>query len=223
MNKEFWNIPKTDEVLSIPQGTNLTVFVDHAEKITYFGLEVTEWTALFSIFIAAISIFMAWKANKLAKSEADANKKYNRLSVRPFLVISCYFNDKNSKYKVELKNIGLGPAIISSFNVYPDKKARDKSKPINDLGGAVKPLQLKCPEDAIIDSHINPEVYSTTLDAGFGLQSNGAITLLELDFRGVSYRYDWIEPILMDYIRLDIGFTDLYGEYNGEWSSDKST
>ena len=112
ISKEYWNIPKSDDVLSIPQGTNLTVFVDHAEKATYFGLEVTVWTALLSLFVAVISIFMACKANNI-----------NKTSLRPFMHLEQEDSSLTLEYegegdiecvmlRLDLKNIGNGPLIV---------------------------------------------------------------------------------------------------------------
>jgi|TARA_R110000744_G_C19277026_1_gene553142 hypothetical protein len=111
--KEYWNLPKADDVVQ----RAITVVEGHAEKIIYGGLEVTEWTALLSLLVASISIFIAWKASELAKNEAFFNRKHNELSVVPHLALTINSDVRTRSIEWSLKNNGVGPAVIDRFSL----------------------------------------------------------------------------------------------------------
>lgn len=118
MTQEYWNIPKTDELLSIPQGTNLTVFVDHADNALFLGLGASDVTAIFSVVIAIIAlIYSIYQGVK--------SRTHDRLTVKP--AINLYKDiirvaeGRDGKpclsLVVQLKNCGLGPAQNANINL----------------------------------------------------------------------------------------------------------
>uniref|UniRef100_A0A6M3LR80 Uncharacterized protein n=1 Tax=viral metagenome TaxID=1070528 RepID=A0A6M3LR80_9ZZZZ len=111
VDKEYWNIPKNDELLSIPQGTNLTVFVDHADNSLVWGLGASDVTAIAGVFIALIAIVISiW--------QVIVSRKHDLISVRPILSYSTFMNDEIGKYVITICNVGGGPAIIKDAAVY---------------------------------------------------------------------------------------------------------
>lgn len=108
VDKEYWNIPKNDELLSIPQGTNLTVFVDHADNSLVWGLGASDVTAIAGVFIALIAIVISiW--------QVIVSRKHDLISVRPILSYSTFMNDEIGKYVITICNVGGGPAIIKEI------------------------------------------------------------------------------------------------------------
>jgi hypothetical protein len=136
VTKEYWNIPKADDVLSVAQGTNLTVFVDHADDSLLWGLSTSDVISLVLSAIGIVIGYFAYRAaskasdaaetaNRLARSEADSNKTHNMLSVRP--AINLYKDiirvaeGRDGKpclrLVFQLKNCGLGPAQYTNINL----------------------------------------------------------------------------------------------------------
>lgn len=75
-------------------------------------MDATNVIAVCAAIIALASLFVA-------VNQAIAERKHNRLSVRPFLTVyRKQFNNEPIEYCVE--NQGLGPAIVTSFAVLID-------------------------------------------------------------------------------------------------------
>lgn len=110
VTKEYWNLPKADEVLNISQGTNLTVFVDYTDNSLFFGLGASDVTAITGVFVAllalVVSLWQGWSA-----------RKYNKLSIRPHLGVQQSILNSGKTLMIELKNNGLGPAVINSYSL----------------------------------------------------------------------------------------------------------
>lgn len=83
-------------------------FVDLLTYTSEWMLENIE--AVVATTIAACAMFSTYWQAKLTR-------EHNRLSVKPHLVISLDFSRNNFSLKFQLKNNGLGPAIISSYKL----------------------------------------------------------------------------------------------------------
>ena len=71
-------------------------------------------TAIATVLIAAIAIFIAiW--------QIITTRVHNKLSVVPHLVFERDVDDASMIAKIILKNVGIGPAIIKSYNVFFDE------------------------------------------------------------------------------------------------------
>lgn len=78
-------------------------------------MENINWVEVSSVFIAVCALFLTlWQARQIIK--------HNKLSVRPYLSWS-HTRDLTGQgkiYQIEMKNLGLGPAIIKKLRVTYD-------------------------------------------------------------------------------------------------------
>lgn len=90
---------------------------------------------LLSILFAGASVVTAWcalyltiQSNKTARAQNEAAREHNRLSVKPRLTTTTMSNRDNYldgsvrilKFGMDLQNVGLGPAVIKTFEVMLD-------------------------------------------------------------------------------------------------------
>ncbi len=72
--------------------------------------------------IAIAALYVAWNSQRTSKASLDANMHHQRLSCRPHLSSWFRTHEDTKKnvliYTFELKNNGLGPARIKSFQVF---------------------------------------------------------------------------------------------------------
>lgn len=105
LDKEYWNIPKPSDDLLMAQGTNLTVFVDHADNSLVWGLGASDVTAIAGVFIASLALGVSvW--------QWLSARKQNRLMVTPHIILSRATVVGTRSIEVSLKNNGVGPAVI---------------------------------------------------------------------------------------------------------------
>jgi hypothetical protein len=74
------------------------------------------------IIIAIIVAIIAFVALGVTLWQLWVQRKHNRKSVMPYLVFNRITNYDSPQIIIELKNIGLGPAIIKDVSYYIDKK-----------------------------------------------------------------------------------------------------
>ncbi|UCV29897.1 hypothetical protein [Ferribacterium limneticum] len=128
-----------------------------------FGYSCEGVGAIASAIIATCAFFTAtW--------QACATHKHNRLSVRPLL--NTWTDHSQNSYKVQLSNIGIGPALIKRFSIYVDDKELDGigTEPIS------KAVRILFPQNT---PHI---LYSSHLSKGGVLAVNQTIDLVVLQF-----------------------------------------
>jgi len=71
------------------------------------------WVSLAAAFIALCALF-------LSVYEGCSNRRHNRISVKPLIVLDSGINESGSGFRIE--NSGLGPALIKWFSVEVDGK-----------------------------------------------------------------------------------------------------
>jgi hypothetical protein len=136
VTKEYWNIPKPDDVLSVAQGTNLTVFVDHADNALFWGFGASDVTAMTGVFIAVCALVVSI-------IQARSTIEVSRISVRPHLQLSTALFGENYHFKVLLENNGLGPAFIKNFDVRLDGENLNSGDPISEAINLIKTPNTK--------------------------------------------------------------------------------
>lgn len=156
VDKEYWNIPKTSEDFLTTQGTNLTVFVDHADNALFLGLGASD---VISLVLSAIGIVIGYFAYRAASKASDAARVANNVSVRPELNFSVYIDATKNICRIYLKNSGLGPAIITDLKKQIDGLAMnthtetiERSFDILDADTVKASLSGLCKEEQIISA-----------------------------------------------------------------------
>lgn len=72
--------------------------------------------------VSACSAFIALAALSVAILEARTTRRHHRLSVTPHLTITYAYSNCNPRFVAEIENTGLGPAVITRFDVFLDKE-----------------------------------------------------------------------------------------------------
>lgn len=84
----------------------------------WFENNIENITAIATVLIAAIAIFIAiW--------QIITTRIHNKLSVVPHLLFETIIDEKPNNVNITLKNVGIGPAIIKSYDVYLDGTKQD--------------------------------------------------------------------------------------------------
>lgn len=73
--------------------------------------------------VSYLAMFIAVLALLVSIYEGYEIRKHNRLSLKPFLDSSIYM-EQNKLFKIQLKNEGLGTAIVEDFSIYANGKKR---------------------------------------------------------------------------------------------------
>jgi len=213
INKEYWNIPKSDDVLSIPKGTNLTVFVDHADNAWLWGIGASDVTAIFSVLVAIIAL--GYSIYQGVKS-----RNHDRLTVKP--VVNLYKNiiriteGRDGKpclrLVYQLKSCGLGPAQNINCNLKIGNElvmgsAKGKRPDLCEYTLNKFREELK---DNILVGFDN--VYPPEINAfkEITLPSGDSIELLRFDFKENESDPD-APTRLQNLIKVDFEYEDLYG------------
>jgi hypothetical protein len=212
ITKEYWNLPKVDEVLNISQGANLTVFVDYADNPLFFGLGASDVTAISGVFVAllalVVSLWQGWSA-----------RKYNKLSVRPHLSVQQSILNSGKTLMMELKNDGLGPAVINSYSLsigninFVEKGERIK----RDIQSSITKQLITSIMERLDDEKLKPLVggnsreaeimimpYSTMVSAG------ALIRIIKFDL-DISLTNDVLDSVL-ECIVFEVDYSDVYGK-----------
>ncbi|MCO7224767.1 hypothetical protein [Pleionea sp. CnH1-48] len=80
--------------------------------------------SLTAMVTAIAAVVVAIVQTQVMREEAELERTHTRLSVRPFIVINSHTDTTNSQgsFSIEIKNEGLGPAVIESFLLELEKK-----------------------------------------------------------------------------------------------------
>jgi hypothetical protein len=78
-----------------------------------FKWSTDNWISLSAVFIALCALF-------LSIYEGCSNRKHNRLSVKPLILLDSGLDETGSGFRI--RNSGLGPALIKWFSVEIDEK-----------------------------------------------------------------------------------------------------
>jgi hypothetical protein len=198
VTKEYWNIPKPDDVLSVAQGTNLTVFVDHADNALVCGLTTSD---IISLVLSAIGIVIgllayraaskasdaAEMANNLAQAEGEANREHNYQSVRPLLDVEHSREIiKNGFIKrTSVTNHGAGAAILKTVELYGQGRSYFLSSNDKTLLTAFLLLQIS---NSIKDKEFDPIDFiplATSISSNTFFGSNKSMVLLQVQCTNV--------------------------------------
>lgn len=101
-------------------------------------MRVYEYLSMVSSFISAV---IAFAAVLFTRKELREYRNYNKLSIRPLLVIRLHLGGSQGKYGISVTNEGLGPALIKDLVVII---GHEKMKDLNDHGwnAAIEKLKL---------------------------------------------------------------------------------
>ncbi|MBB4820921.1 hypothetical protein HNP29_004316 [Pseudomonas alcaligenes] len=95
------------------------------------GLSPEVWTSIASTFIAVLALlYTLWQGWK--------TQKHNVLMVHPHLDHQHNENNKENYYAFEIRNSGVGPAIVKDAQLYVDDKPIDRAD--DQVLGAIKAL-----------------------------------------------------------------------------------
>lgn len=205
VTKEYWNIPKPDDVLSVAQGTNLTVFVDHADNALIWGLGASDVTAIAGVVIAII-------AASISIWQGYINRRHNQMSVKPILnmVIIPHGGDKGDDTQTKyftftISNNGIGPAMvtdayltINKIKIYEKNKTYTTSKTNDNRKLIAEALGLE------IDSDIKVAVMSEE----FCMKEGQVLEILYVKIKGIDHvaLHEAINKI-----EFSLKYTDIYG------------
>ena len=106
---------------------------------------MTEFLSLIIAFIALLATI--W--------ELRENRDYNKISIRPLLVITQHFGGSQGRYGIAVKNAGLGPAIINKCEVTIGSNKMKENDGDHGWNAAKKELKLKRPIE-LIESKVAP-------------------------------------------------------------------
>lgn len=99
--------------------------------------------------------------------QTNLMQKQNRLSILPYLSLGSYINHDAGTLELELKNLGIGPAIIESRKVYYKDKWLD-----------IDFIDLINEEYIKDDSTIS--VYYTSINHGTAIPANESLSLVKV-------------------------------------------
>ena len=155
---------------------------------TKFRLKNSELISLFALIVSGLALFISYLTYKI-------QRLHNIKSLRPYIVIHPY--DYEDRIKIELKNQGMGVAIIKEISVLK----LDESKP-----NIFKWLPEKLPDNMNYEDYFigQPE---------FAVSPDLSLNLLEISFdksiaKQIKVRND-IRKILGE-LSIQIQFTDVY-------------
>jgi len=134
--------------------------------------------------------------------QAHLSRRHNRISVSPSLTsfASRKSDEGHGELRLELRNNGLGPALIDSFRFVLDDvdlTFDDSNEAIGFLTELVGNIQIKC------------EI--TTLTHDNILRSGDSVTVIHIVFLEVGRSWEHIES-LVDRLALNVKYHSMYGE-----------
>ena len=97
--------------------------------------------AFAGMFIGAISLVAAF-------TQMQSNQAYNKLSVRPQVYLKLdwwgsYPGDKETWFKMNMRNVGLGPAELTEWSICLNREPRKSITSVGQLGRELKKDLLK--------------------------------------------------------------------------------
>ncbi len=143
-------------------------------------------------YIGLAAIFVAFCALALAVYEGRANRKHNKLSVKPHLTL-VWSNIEDKVLDVHVINSGSGPAIIEAFEVSFNKKASTHN--------SWKDAFLN--HDANFNDAVHYELY-----AGEAIGQGEKVRLLKMKFEDKNHKDS---ANIFSKLYLNIKYSCLYG------------
>jgi hypothetical protein len=134
-------------------------------RVRHRFLRIRAWLAdrgNLNLCFSLSSILIALGALFLSSYQGCQTRQHDRLSVKPHLMISYYYNDKGVGWY--LINDGLGPAHIRGFQVFVNEVPQPAT---NILADVLKPLHLPLlPKDYVSFSNPLAGEYIATTNGG---------------------------------------------------------
>ncbi len=139
----------------------------------------------YNLITAAATAIIAIAAFCVSLMDGCETRKHNKLSVAPLLDYSSTqgavpFQHDSGFYKIDLANKGLGPAIISKYEIFYNEKpitSETRDANFNDL------LAIAV-DEAICYHGLHKTVYARSLSEGSVIQPNDTLRLLDAFFIG---------------------------------------
>ena len=147
---------------------------------------------------AAIAVF----AFVVTVWQAGVTRKHNRLSVKPFLNTWSEASEGSGVYEIRLNNIGIGPAIIESFEIRVDDK-KVEGNGLDVISYAVK---------AMFPSNAPPVLFKSCLAKGGALGAGEGITLVRIKFAPQTMPTSDEFESMKKRIRLTVKYKSIYKE-----------
>ncbi|WP_319237476.1 hypothetical protein [uncultured Propionivibrio sp.] len=146
-------------------------------------------SAVIAVFALVATVWQAW-----------VTRKHNRLSVKPLLNTWSETNGGAGIYEARLKNIGIGPAIIDSFEVRVDDKMVEGNG-LDVIDSAVK---------AMFPSNAPSVLYKSCMAKGGALGAGEGITIVRIQFSPLAMpTYDEFEQ-MKKRVRLTVRYKSIY-------------
>jgi len=150
--------------------------------------------------VSVCAIFISLLTLVIFIYQTNLTRKQNHLSILPYLSLDTSINHYEGTLELELKNLGIGPAIIESRKIYYEEKWLD-----------VDFTDFFYDQYTLKDTSIS--VLSSTLNHGTAIPANESITLIKVYMpkEKLPTFLEWFGNIQegMDY---EIGYKSLYQE-----------
>ena len=194
--KEYWNIPKPSDDFLMAQGTNLTVFVDHADNALVWGLGASDVTAIAGVFIAffalGVSVWQWFSASK-----------QNRLMVTPHIILTYETDVDSQSFGVSIANNGVGPAVINKCTLIVSGKELNSDEGIKEY---LKECFAGSTDISVSLMSGYPYFLSTTKPKHTLLN----VTIVKSDMMNYEEVYQLLNKYL-ELVRVDCDYSDIYG------------
>lgn len=150
--------------------------------------------------ISLSAVFIALSALATSIWQGVISRKHNKLSVRPNLVLD-HYEENSLTTSFTLKNNGLGPALISSFQI-----TFDQNEILNEQSHAnAKTIASKLGIPRISCSLYKPSVSQ-------GISNSDQYQLLIFDTKNATHEEIEVLKTLRDRLQFNIEYTSIYGE-----------
>jgi len=152
-------------------------------------------TGFSSIIIALCALVFTFWQGRIAR-------RYNRLSVMPYLIPTASFEEKTAgHYSIGIINNGIGPAMIQSYSVHLD------GQPIEGTGPEPihKILRNLFPNSKFASTH-------QTMTPNYMMRAKENVPLMDIQFRGESFPNKIAVAQALNKIRIIIAYKSIYGE-----------
>lgn len=155
------------------------------------------WKDIVDVMIAVGSLMIASLAFFYSHRLGKGQQKHNELSVKPKLSLNTLIDLESSEIlsvKVDLVNIGLGPAIIKSFEVRYDQENSN----FNDIGHSLIPIEIQV------------GVGGYLYEVGDGIAPNSSQWLLDYQYKKSPLLPAQTVRSHLERVTLKIKYTSLY-------------
>ena len=168
--------------------------------------EILTWISTihwnWELITGASSIVTALCALIFAIRQAKQTERHDRLSVKPYLTAETHDDTINNCHTFELRNNGLGPAIIESFIIKLDNTI------IHGVGDEPLVTLLK----SLFTNNEQYSSHTACMHKGYALASGEKYLVLKIEFTKPSESHTSFLATLEDRAELEITYKSLYGE-----------